>query len=63
MPVTWNGYLNMTGIDALAKLKPAEVTHSMTDSRRNRAVLPAGSAARPVEWHSMTAGPTSSETA
>ncbi len=22
MPVTWNGYLNMTGIDALAKLKP-----------------------------------------
>ena len=24
MPVTWNGYLNMTGIDALAKLKPAK---------------------------------------
>jgi len=22
MPVTWNGYLNMTGIDALAKLQP-----------------------------------------
>ena len=21
-PSTWNGYLNMTGIDALAKLKP-----------------------------------------
>jgi len=24
MPVTWNGYLNMTGIDALAKLKPVK---------------------------------------
>src|SRR3954451_8204632 len=24
MPVTWNGYLNMTGIYALAKLKPAK---------------------------------------
>ncbi len=24
MPVSWNGYLNMTGIDALAKLKPAK---------------------------------------
>ena len=25
-PSVWNGYLNMTGIDALAHLKPAEVT-------------------------------------
>ena len=32
-PTVWNGYLNMTGIDALAKLKPKQVGRDASDSR------------------------------
>ena len=40
--VVWNGYLNMTSIDALAKLKPAEVATTRRLSDRYGLVPPPG---------------------
>ena len=52
-PSVWNGYLNMTGIDALAKLKPQEqvgrsrLSESESRGARRRECSPAPGYARP----------------
>ena len=62
-PSVWNGYLNMTGIDALAQLKPAKQGYGTSTpwpepagtggASRRRTTLPPGRTARPLDRRIM----------